>query len=148
MSCLTAVFHNHDFARNASMIVGELLENALKYGDWSQPGRSEFMLRVRGSDHGVHIEVCNPVGPESAAAAQLLGTLDWLRSFPDRRKAYEARLRAVASSAAGDASGLGLARIAYEGDCELEASISDEGVLRVRATTPTPGSATSPATRS
>src|SRR6266567_3232617 len=47
-NCLTAIFRDLDGCHVVAMITGELLENAVKYGDWSADSR-RFRLRVNGS---------------------------------------------------------------------------------------------------
>jgi hypothetical protein len=130
LNCLTTIFANHDFCRTIGMVTGELLENALKFGDWSN--RSEFRLHVFGAEDGVSIEVSNPVAA-GHSLEELISTIRWLDQVGDPKAAFLARLGALAQST-GDESGLGLARIAYEGNCKLSAAV-DGGIVRVCATT-------------
>jgi hypothetical protein len=132
LNCLTTIFSNHDFCRNVGMVTGELLENALKFGDWTS--RSDFRLHVFGADDKVTIEVFNPVSADHAALDRLLATLDWLEASQDPKQAFMQRLGVLASTQDESESGLGLARIAYEGNCKLSASV-DNGIVRVCATT-------------
>jgi hypothetical protein len=131
LNCLTTIFSNHDFCRTISMVTGELLENALKFGDWSD--RSSFRLKVFGSEDRVTIEVFNPVPSGDPRVEKLLGTIRWLEQMDDPKGAFLARLGELAQSNDEAESGIGLVRIAYEGDCTLTASL-DNGVVRVCAT--------------
>jgi len=133
LSCLAAIFQNHDFCQSVGMIAGELLENAIKYGDWSRPDRNAFKLKVHGDERCVKIEVSNPVNREDPNAKEIVSTVRWLSEFDDPRSAYLARLEEVAARRANGLSRLGLARIAYEGNCRLESRL-DNDVLFVTAT--------------
>ena len=48
-NCFTAVFADLDGCHAIAMVTGELLENALKYGDWDSGDRAMFRLRVHGT---------------------------------------------------------------------------------------------------
>ena len=114
------------------MVTGELLENAIKYGDWSGK-ESSFRLKVWGGGKRAHIAVENPVRPDDGSAHEVLEILRWIRGFPSANEAYRARLIEIAKGPmTGGASKLGLVRIAYEGDCDLGAEVSN-GVIRVTA---------------
>src|SRR5687768_2888401 len=73
LNCLTTIFANHDFCRTIGMVTGELLENALKFGDWSN--RSDFRLHVFGGEDRVTIEVCNPISTSDAGVERLMSTI-------------------------------------------------------------------------
>lgn len=133
LNCLAAVFQNNDFCETVGMVAGELVENAIKYGAWDGIDHSGFELRVSGADDGVQVEVSNPVDPGSDDAESLRQALAHLASFPSPQEAYLARLGEVAAAAPGsETSRLGLARIAYEGNCKLEVAF-DGGLVIVRA---------------
>lgn len=63
-SCLEAVFSDVEGSDAIAMVTGELLENAVKYGHWTQ-GDGVFRLRVWGDEDTGHIEVENPVDRKS-----------------------------------------------------------------------------------
>lgn len=131
-SCFMAMFSNVDGCHALAMVTGELLENAIKYGDWSGQ-RREFRLRVWGEGHQAQVSVENPVRPGDPGAREVVETLRWMAGFPSAEEAYRAKLLEVAS-AARDLGGskLGLARIAYEGSCTMNAEIVDN-VLTITA---------------
>ncbi|HET7504919.1 MAG TPA: hypothetical protein VFK02_28040 [Kofleriaceae bacterium] len=132
-SCFTTMFTDPDGCRSLAMVTGELVENAIKYGDWSCASDHRFRLRVWGEGRSAHVLVENPVQHASGNAAEVLRTLGWMRGFGSPIEAYRARLLEVA--AAGASSGdskLGLVRIAYEGNCLLTAELI-RGVLYVEA---------------
>ena len=131
-NCFTAIFSDIEGCHSLAMVTGELLENAIKYGDWSGK-ESSFRLKVWGQDRRAHIAVENPVRPDDGGAHEVLNILRWIRAFPSANEAYRARLLQIAQGPSmGGTSKLGLVRIAYEGDCDLGAEVSN-GVIRVTA---------------
>jgi hypothetical protein len=135
-NCFAAIFSDIDGCRALAMVTGELIENAIKYGDWSALGGLEdqrFRLRVWGEGHRAHVSVENPVRRGDKHAEEVLRTIGWLRTFASTSDAYRARLLEIAggSREPGD-SKLGLVRIAYEGNCKLTAELV-RGVLHVQA---------------
>lgn len=131
LSCLAAIFQSQDFCVTVGMIAGELIENAIKYGDWTRGDRSRFKLNVRGDDRSVALQVMNPVAPDGGE--EVLRMVRWIASFPSPAEAYRARLRELADAKEeAPRGGLGLARIAYEGECQLAADLRG-GVLSLEA---------------
>jgi hypothetical protein len=132
-NCVTAVFSDIEGCRSLAMVTGELIENAIKYGDWSGSVEQRFHLRVWGEGRSAHVSVENPVQQDDQNAEQVLNTLRWMRRFPLPIDAYRAKLLEVAAAdrEVGN-SKLGLVRIAYEGNCTLTAELA-RGVLRVQA---------------
>ena len=129
-NCLLAVIHNVGYAQSLATTTGELLENAVKYGDWADQDR-KLRLRVWDDVHHAYVQVENPVAPGADLSA-LATKLNWIRSFATPREAYQARLRELARLPETNESGLGLVRIAYECKCELSAEFKP-GVLVVTA---------------
>jgi len=132
MECFTTVFRDVENSTAIANVAGELMENAVKYGNWSE-GNTHFMLRIWGDDAVAHVEVQSPVDPKAPELAELLGTLAWLRAADNAADAYRSRLIDTSRAPLG-VSKLGLARVAYEGDCALEAEIVG-GSVKVLATT-------------
>ena len=135
-NCFTAVFADLDGCHAVSMVTGELLENALKYGDWrADDPATVFRLRVMGGRGQVDVSVQNPVGGTDPGAKRLLDTLEWIKSQPSAEAAYRARMLQIAQSEDPmEPSKLGLVRIAYEGNCALRASVDDNNILTITAT--------------
>jgi len=124
-NCFQAVFADLDGKSAISMVTGELVENALKYGDWeSEAVRREFRLRVEGDRTRAVVTVQNPVRAGDPGLAEVIDTVAWIRTFKTPADAYRARLLEIAQ-ATGDAapSRLGLVRVAYEGNCSVEATV-------------------------
>jgi hypothetical protein len=123
-NCFNAVFKDVDGCRSLSMVTGELLENAMKYGAWSSEGAAQFFrLRVESEQGKMRVLVENPLAEGDGEA--LLATLAKIQSYPDAEAAYRARLLEIASSTDDfETSRLGLVRVAYEGGCKLRAQIA------------------------
>ncbi|MBA3392615.1 MAG: hypothetical protein H0T89_08225 [Deltaproteobacteria bacterium] len=132
-NCFTAVFADVDGCHAIAMVTGELLENALKYGDWTRGDRAMFRLRVHGTrENDVEVSVQNPVGESDGNANLLLQSIEEINSFAKPEQAYRARLLQIAQSEDSAPSRLGLVRIAFEGNCRLSATLAD-GTVTVRA---------------
>jgi hypothetical protein len=133
LNCFSAIFRGMEGVHAFGTIAAELLENAIKYGDWTDDTKC-LHLRIWGDEDTACVEVENPVDASSPDVGDLMRTMAWLKEFVSPEDAYRARLLAVAMSPRG-VSKLGLARIAYEGNCSLTAQI-DGKVLRVTSATP------------
>ncbi len=141
LNCLSAVFGDPDLSESVGIVTSELLENAIKYGDWSH-GKRFLRLSVNGGGHEVKVDVASPIREGSPHLTRIADTLAWIKGFPTARDAYIARMRAIADDpggAGGGESKMGLVRIAYEGPCAIEAEAGTDGVMHVRATIPTIG---------
>jgi hypothetical protein len=135
LSCLAAAFDDAEFSNVVGMITSELMENAVKYGDWTRAEQPYLKLRVRGNRGKAAIEVESPVAPGGESYALLQQTLAKLDGYATRREAYLARMREVAEQPLGSGiSRMGLVRIAYEGPCHIEAHVSAGDTLTVTAT--------------
>ena len=133
-NCFNAVFSDIDGCKALSMVTGELLENAMKYGHWAQEDQPQvFRLRVSGERGKTRVSVANPIRSDDPAVEDLVETLRWIESFPSPEAAYRARLLEIASADEEiSVSKLGLVRVAYEGNCLLRASVG-ANILTVTA---------------
>ena len=133
-NCFTAVFADVDGCHAIAMVTGELLENALKYGDWATGDRAMFRLRVQGrSNSVVEVSVQNPLKANDANAMNLTKAIEEINSFPKPEQAYRARMLQIAQNEEdASPSRLGLVRIAFEGNCRLAAKI-EGGTVTVTA---------------
>lgn len=133
-SCIALLFQDVDHGHTMSMIGGELLENAFKYGHWREGMVEVFRIKVWGVVHGEsHVQVSNPV-EDPACAAPVFATLTLLARAESPAIAYQARMVEIATAQRA-VSQLGLLRIAYEGPCQLEADLASN-VLTITATIP------------
>jgi len=133
LACVRSVFPHPELAQAIALVTAELLENALKFGRWGG-GDGLFALRVDGDESRVVIEVSSPVAAGDENVARLTDELTRIAAAPSPEQAYTKAVRAVALGRSG---GLGLARCAYEGGCDLSADV-DGNVLHVHAVTRAP----------
>ena len=132
-NCFIAVFADFDGCHAIAMVTGELLENALKYGDWTSGDRAMFRLRVHGREGNIEVSVQNPLKANDPNAESLRSALDWLAGFQKPEQAYRARMLQIAQEDSDSApSKLGLVRIAFEGNCKITAVV-DNGTVTVTA---------------
>lgn len=133
-NCFTAVFADVDGCHTIAMVTGELLENALKYGDWRASNSAMFRLRVNGGQTNiVTVSVQNPLHVDDSNAQALHASIEWINSFPSADAAYRARLMQIAQGEEEMPSRLGLVRVAFEGNCRLQARV-ENGTAIVTAT--------------
>ena len=116
-----------------TMVACELTENAAKYGAFVERKTIEVMVSA-GVDT-IIVEVKNPVAPgNSDDLVRLDEIIQWIRGFQDPFEAYMERLKEVSvQSLESEESGLGLVRIAYEGQAILDFYVNEEDVLAVSA---------------
>lgn len=115
-----------------AMVAQELLENAVKYGAFGQGER--ILLGVRAAEEDVVVEVKSRVGVDEAHLRRFDQTIQWIRGFQDPFEAYVERMKMVSARPYSHGeSGLGLARIAYEGRSIIDFYVDEENVLAVSA---------------
>ncbi len=136
LNCFAAVFNDMDGCRAVATVISELLENAIKYGDWTTSDMNSLRLSIEGEERAIRVTVEHPVNAGSESVKVLMNTLTWLNSFPSAADAYRARLCELAENPPQiGISRLGLARVAYEGGCVLTAEIKGNSLRMVGAIT-------------
>ena len=122
-----------DTVNALAMIAQELLENAVKYGTFGAADeRIELAVAVDGAT--ATVEVKHPVDGADGRLRQLDYAIQWIRGFQDPFEAYVSRLKEVASrSYSSGHGGLGLVRIAYEGQSILDFYVNDANILAISA---------------
>jgi hypothetical protein len=133
LGCFHAIFSDPSGCQSFATVASELMENAIKYGDWEPDGVRHMHLRVWGDANSASVQVEQPVAVDGASVRELLAMIEWLNGFADPEDAYRTRMLEIAAAPAG-ATKLGLARIAYEGRCRLAAEL-DGRTLRVTGVT-------------
>lgn len=115
-------------------VVLELLENAVKYGGFPSDN-DRIKLEVRTHENALTtIEVRTPLSGDTAHLRRLDRMLQWIRGFQDPFEAYVERLKEVAATPFSESeTGLGLVRIAYEGQCILDFIVDDSNELAMSA---------------
>ncbi len=137
-SC-TQFLKSHGFPgeliHSLSMILSELVENSIKYGDF-EDSRKEVLIYLNISKNYITIEVNNPVDQNNFHHLKRLDkTIQWIRGYQDSFQAYIEKLKEIARKPLEDEeSGLGLVRIAYEGKAILDFFVLDN-MLNVSAIT-------------
>lgn len=118
----------------AEMVVCELAENATKYGAFTEPP-SPVAIAITVQGATVTVEVRSPVNSANDEHVRRLErAVQWIRGFQNPFEAYVERLKEVsAQSLESSESGLGLVRIAYEGQSILDFFLPEENVLSVSA---------------
>jgi hypothetical protein len=138
LGCFTAIFTEVEDCQTFATVASELMENAIKYGDWDDDGPRHLHLRVWGDARTAHVQVEQPIAEGAANVRELFATIAWLNGFADVGEAYRLRLLEIAGEPVG-ATKLGLARIAYEGRCKLAAEIDGRTLRVTGVTTLAPG---------
>jgi hypothetical protein len=133
ISCLTEAQESRPVVDSIAMVACELLENAIKYGTFDAGQQVGVALEV--TDTAITVEVRNPTADENLPQLNRLDrTIQWIRGYQDPFEAYLARLKEVSLQSPESAdSGLGLVRIAYEGESALDFFLGESGDLAVSA---------------
>jgi hypothetical protein len=132
MEMFVSAGFNRDTAYSLCMTGQELLENAVKYGKFKNG--DEITLEVELGKNAVTIEVRNPVDEDADRLKRLDDTIQWIRGYQNPFEAYVEKMKEVSSQPyTPGQSGLGLTRIAYEGQCILDFYVDDRNTLAVSA---------------
>ena len=125
---------NRDTIDAVIMVIGELLENAIKYGSFSKKNDS-ITFSVDVSSRDITVEVQNPVNIEANYHLDRFDKMiQWIRGYQNPFEAYSERLKIVSGRPFEDKeSGLGLARIAYEGQSILDFYVNEGNIISVSA---------------
>jgi hypothetical protein len=120
-----ATFGREELGDRIGLVVHELVENAVRYGD-----DNELELKIERTGDEVAVSVANTVS--DGDDRNLKERFDEITRLPPR-EAYIAAMQRAATLPEGQ-SGLGLARIRFEGQVEISLSITP-GRVCVTATT-------------
>ena len=122
--------HGEDLINATLMVASELLENAVKYGYHNDTAQGvNFNLHVE--DNLIAIEVLNAVAPEFDIKV-VSEKIDGIKNSNDPAALYTDKLLEIASNPKKGESGLGLLRIAYEGEFSLDYEFNN-GLLSIKA---------------
>ncbi len=121
-----------DTIHSLSMIISELIENGIKYGNFKMV-KNRVVVIINIERNVVTIEVLNPVDENADEhLAKLDKTIQWIRGYQDPFEAYIERIKEVSKKPLKDAeSGIGLVRIAYEGKALLDFFVGENNILNV-----------------
>lgn len=117
-----------------TMIISELIENGIKYGVFQSP-ENKVIVNIYIGENIITVEVINPVDESTYHHLKRLDkTIQWIRGHQDPFEAYIDRLKEVSKKPLHDKeSGLGLVRIAYEGNAILDFFLCEDDILNVSA---------------
>ncbi len=117
-----------------AMVACELTENATKYGSF-QSAAPRITVKVGITSRRIVVEVRNPVADaDQGHLARLDRAVQWIRGHQDPFEVYLERLREVSAQRLDSSeSGLGLVRIAYEGQAVLDFYVNEKNILAVSA---------------
>ena len=117
-----------------TMVTSELVENSLKYGNFTL-SEDIVTVDIHIDDNFITIEVFNPVHePSDNHLRKLDRMIQWIRGYQDPFQAYVEQLKEVSKkSLIDEESGLGLVRIAYEGNAILDFFVGEDNILNVSA---------------
>ena len=121
-----------DTIHSLSMIISELIENGIKYGNFKLV-ENRVAVIINIDRKTVTIEVLNPVDEDADKhLSRLDKTIQWIRGYQDPFEAYIERIKEVSKKPLKDAeSGIGLVRIAYEGKALLDFFVGENSILNV-----------------
>ncbi len=121
-----------DTIHSLSMIISELIENGIKYGNFKMV-ENKVVVIISIERNAVTIEVLNPVDENAEKhLSRLDKTIQWIRGYQDPFEAYIERIKEVSKKPLKDAeSGIGLVRIAYEGKALLDFFVGENNILNV-----------------
>lgn len=124
----------NDSVHAFTMVIRELIENSVKYGKFGST-QNKVTLCINISNNVIIAEVINPVDETVLKHLRNLDkTLQWIRGFQDPFQAYVERIKQISRKPFDDQiSGLGLVRIAYEGNAILDFFLSEGNQLNVSA---------------
>ncbi len=116
------------------MVSSELVENAIKYLN-VQKWDDLIDFSVDIEENNIIIEVKNRIaGEDDLHLKKLDSTIQWIRSFQNPLQAYVERLKLVSSKDVDSTeSGLGMTRIAYEGQSLIDFYVDENNILAMSA---------------
>jgi hypothetical protein len=133
---LTQAGVSADKVQAVTMVISELIENAIKYGNYAY-SRDEITASIRVDEKLITVEVHHPVEEGSYNHLEKLdSSIQWIRGFQNPFEAYIEKVQEISKKPFNDhESGLGLARIAYEGQSILDFFLNENNQLSVSAVT-------------
>lgn len=131
---------SRDITDSIIMNISELMENAMKYGRFDDRVK-EITASVSITDNDIIVEVKSPViDDDDFHFKRLDRIIQWIRGYQNPFEAYVEKLKQVAMQPINDSeSGIGIIRIAYEGQSILDFYIDDNGIISVSAVYHLPG---------
>jgi hypothetical protein len=135
---LKSFLENSSFTKDdfdaINMVTTELVENGIKYGYFPTP-ESSVCLSLKIKKKRILIEVKNLVKDSDMVHLRRLDSkIQWIRGYQNPFEAYVEKLKEISTKALKEGeSGLGLVRMAYEGQAILDFYLNEENILAVSA---------------
>lgn len=122
-----------DYINRITMVTCELVENAIKYGDFKEGDVVKVDVKIHKKQ--ITVMVKNPIGKQSLPYLRELDkTIQWVRSFQNSYEAYIERMRKISTEPFSyKKSELGIVRITHEGQAIIDFFIHEEKMLNVSA---------------
>jgi len=123
-----------DVVTEQVMIIRELIKHGINSGCFT-PLRKKMMACIHIAENTITIEIAHPVDHTCCDKLKELDkTIQFIRGYQDPFEAYMLKQKeACKNSSYGVTNGLGLARIAYEGNAILDFFISKDNDLYLTA---------------
>ena len=120
-------------ANEQIMILNELVKIGSAFGDFS-PAGNKVRVQRNINEKNVQIEVSNPIKASALDRLKELDkTLQFIRGFQDPFEAFLKMKASMGSPHGNGANGLGLAKIAYEGNATVDFFVNGENILNLSA---------------
>ncbi len=116
------------------MNISELLENAIKYGNFEN-NIDEIIAAITISERDITVEVKSPVKDgDDMHFNRLDKIIQWVRGYQNPFEAYVEKIKEISRQPLDDTqSGLGIVRIAYEGQSVIDFFVNDNNIISVSA---------------
>jgi hypothetical protein len=116
------------------MILKELINSGLKYGT-SRTKRDDLAVNISIEENTITFEVKNSVDETCCDRLKELDkTIQFIRGYQDPFEAYTLKQKGkILDTSGNEPDGLGLARIAYEGNAILDFFVSEDNILNLYA---------------
>lgn len=126
---------SEDAANTYTMVVCELVENGIKYGQAIEGEHGSVQVHVEVKNRTVTIQVTNAVGKTTRNhLPDLDRTIQWVRGYQDPFQAFVERMKEISREPVNlPKSGLGIVRVAYEGRAALDFILGEDDRLSVLA---------------
>jgi len=125
---------NEDTIDAVIMNISELLENAIKYGNFTST-ENEITASILITERDITVEVKSPVKDEDDFHFKRLDRIvQWVRGYQNPFEAYIEKIKEIAHQPLDDSqSGLGIVRIAYEGQSIIDFFVNENNIISISA---------------
>ena len=116
-----------------TMILNELVKICMKYTN-SKPSEIMMTVQIHISENKITVEVSNPIDQiDNNLLDELDKTIQFIRGYQDPFEALIKMKEVSKNSHLNGSSGIGLARLAYEGKTMLDFFVSEDNMMNMSA---------------